>query len=210
MGIVKNRLIECAEREWRYFGGSTRNIENQWNIVGDEADEPFRSHISHYWASVGKPDWNGGTDEPWSAAFISWCFKIAGAGSGFSGDATHSVYINRIRLGDGMDPRLTLRSPPNTPLRVGDLIWNSRSDGQDENIPRSLAEATARLAAGDFFISHVDIVVAVGQGRCDSIGGNVSNLDVGGSVTKSTWRLDDQGCLSDPRKPWIGVVRNDL
>ena len=74
----------------------------------------------------------------------------------------------------------------------------------------SLAEATARLAAGDFFISHVDIVVAVGQGRCDSIGGNVSNLDVGGSVTKSTWRLDDQGCLSDPRKPWIGVVRNDL
>src|SRR5687767_8385101 len=94
MGEVKRRLIACAEREWGYFGGSTRSLDDQWHIVGDEADEPFRSHINHYWRAVGEPGWDGGTDEPWSAAFISWCFRIAGAGPLFRPSDTHSEYID--------------------------------------------------------------------------------------------------------------------
>ncbi|MEA3048011.1 MAG: hypothetical protein QOJ53_2343, partial [Sphingomonadales bacterium] len=49
-----------------------------------------------------------------------------------------------------------------------------------------------------------------GTGRCDSIGGNVSNRDPGGSVTRSAWRLAPDGTLDDSRKAWIGVVRNGL
>jgi hypothetical protein len=213
MGVIKTRLIQCAQREWRYFGESTRNIDNQWNIVGDEADEPFRSHINHYWRSVGEPDWDGGTDEPWSAAFICWCFKIAGAGALFSPDGTHSVYIDRIRRHDHMSPDLILRSPATVAVAPGDLIWNSRQPdpaNPDPDIPLTYEAAVAKLQDEDFFASHVDIVVVVEADRCESIGGNVSNLEIGGSVTRSTWRLDQQGRLADPRKPWIGVVKNGL
>lgn len=210
MGEVKDRLIACATREWRYFGESTRSIDNVWTIVGDEATEPFTSHISHYWASVGHPAWNGATDQPWSAAFICWCFKIAHAR--FSSDATHSVYIDRIRRHDEMSEALSLH-PPETLLEPGDLIWNSRQldpADPDPTIPVTHQDAIEALDDGDFFISHVDIVVSVDGDRCESIGGNVSNLDVGGSVTRSTWRLNNGGILADPRKHWIGVVKNAL
>lgn len=213
MGEIKRRLIECALREWQYFGGSTRTIDNQWTIVGDESVQPFTSHINHYWRAVGEPGWDGATNQPWSAAFICWCFRIAGAGALFSPESTHSVYIDRIRRHDGMSDDLVLRDPANTAVAPGDLIWNSRQpdpEDPDPDIPNTYADAIVKLQEGDFFTSHVDIVVSVADGRCESIGGNVSNADVGGSVTRSTWRLDEGGRLADPRKNWVGVVKNGL
>lgn len=208
MGTIKERLIESAVREWEAFGRSTRSLDDRWHLVGLQRAEPFRSRVGDYWAAVGRPDWDGDTPEPWSAAFISWCFAAAGAGELFSPDETHSVYIDRIRRHDGMAEALRLCPPPTTPVTPGDLIWNARSDAGEE-IPQSYDAAVAELEAGNFFYSHVDIVVSLAAGRCDSIGGNVSNLDEG-SVTRSTWRLDSHGVLVDPRKPWIGVVRNGL
>jgi hypothetical protein len=213
MGEIKQRLIEAAEREWRYFGGSTRDLDDVWAIAGEEADEPYRSRVGVYWRSVGRPEWDGGIDEPWSAAFISWCFETAGAGGLFSPDETHSVYMDRIRRHEGMAGALVLRPAADAPVAPGDLIWNSRRPGPAypyPGFPLSYAEAVALLEAGMFFASHADIVVAVGQGWCESIGGNVSNVDPGGSVTRSTWRLDEAGRLADVRKPWIGVVKNGL
>ena len=212
MGEIKRRLIECAVREWVYFGGSIRGLDEEWRIVGDEADEPFRSHINHYWRAVGRPGWDGGTDEPWSAAFISWCFRIAGAEGLFRPSDTHSEYIDWIRRHDGVSDQLVLRSALATPVEPGDLIWNSRQPDPEHpgSIPLTHEQAVAELERGNFFASHADIVVAVTAGRCDSIGGNVSNLPVGGSVVRSTWRLNGDGRLIDGRKPWIGVVRNGL
>jgi hypothetical protein len=86
------------------------------------------------------------------------------------------------------------------------LIWNARG----ANTPSDYDEAVAHLEAGDFFISHVDIVVAVRVGECDSVGGNVHPEPVGGSVVRSTWRLDQDGALADDRKTWLGVVKNGL
>ena len=215
MSEFTQRLVECAEREWRYFGGSIRDIDDAWRLAGNELDEPFRSHIGHYWGAVGHPGWNGATAQPWSAAFICWCFRICGAGERFRPSSTHSEYIDWIRLHDGMDEALELRPPAATPPAPGDLIWNSRQRDPahpDPAIPRNHEDAIRALAAGDYFNSHVDIVVAVGDRRCDSIGGNVWGpwpLD-GGSVTRSTWALDDQGMLADGRKDWVGVVRNGL
>lgn len=212
MGRLAERLIAVAVREWRFFGCSTRGLDGRWDIAGDEADEPWRSRIGAYWAAVGRPELDGGSDEPWSAAFVSWCFAEAGAGAAFAGHDTHSVYVDRIRRHDGMSDALALLPPAAAPLAPGDLIWNSRweSDADEARAPKSFEAAIAALAAGDFFPSHVDIVVAVDAGRCDSIGGNVSNRDPGGSVTRSTWRLAEDGTIADPRKAWIGVVRNGL
>jgi hypothetical protein len=112
-----------------------------------------------------------------------------------------------------MSDRLVLRDPAAVAVAPGDLIWNSRQPDLANpvaDIALTHEAAVERLEAGDFFASHVDIVVAVEDGRCESVGGNVSPPGVGGSVTRSTWRLDPQGRLADPRKPWIGVVTNGL
>jgi hypothetical protein len=212
MAGIKRRLIETALWEWDFFGRSTRGLDDGWTLAGDQADEPYRSRVGLYWAAVGRPELDGGSDEPWSAAFISWCFAKAGAGGAFTGHDTHSVYVDRIRRHDGMSDALVLRPPAAAPLAPGDLIWNARweSDGDEAQAPKSFEAATAALEAGNFFPSHVDIVVAVGAGRCDSIGGNVSNRDPGGSVTRSTWRLAADGTIADPRKAWIGMIRNGL
>jgi len=211
MGRLAERLIEVAAGEWAFFGRSTRGLDDAWHIGGDEADEPWRSRVGAYWAAVGRPELDGGTGEPWSAAFMSWCFAEAGAGAAFSGDDTHSVYVDRIRRHDGMSDSLVLLPPAAAPLAPGDLIWNSRWESDEEaQAPKSFEEAVAELAAGNFFPSHVDIVVAVSAASCDSIGGNVSNRDPGGSVARSTWRLAADGTIADPRKAWIGVVRNGL
>jgi hypothetical protein len=207
VGIIATEIVRLARQEWGTFGLSTRSIANEWHIVGNEADEPYLSHISRYWAAVGQPGWNGATPEAWSAAFISWCFKEAGAGENFRRSGNHSRYIARIRQHDGMSPRLRLR-PPTRAVEPGDLIWNARGDGQ----PAGYEEAVQRLEAGESFDSHVDIVVAVSPGSCESIGGNVypPPPPEGGSVVQSTWRLDESGALADDRKNWLGVIKNGL
>jgi len=101
---------------------------------------------------------------------------------------------------------LRLADPTNTALAVGDLIWNSRAG----STVRSYAAAVSALQNNQSFPSRCDIVVQIGDGWCETIGGNVSNRNPGGSVTKSAWRLSHQGLLVDTRKPWIGVIKNSL
>lgn len=203
MGEIADAVVRRAVEEWEEFGRSTRNLANQWNIVGNEPNEPYRSRINRYWRAVGEETWDGATPEPWSGAFISWCFGAAG--DAFRPHAKHSRYIDRIRRGSGMSPRLRLRSPSRA-VEPGDLIWNAMRGLP----PVNHDAAVVFLQQGVFFSSHADVVVAVRDGECDSIGGNVHPDDVGGSVVRSTWRLDDNGVLADPRKTWIGVVKNGL
>lgn len=204
MGTQKDKLIAAALGEWDYFGKSTRSIDSHWHLVGEEANEPYRSHITQYWTVVGFPEWNGDTPQPWSGAFISWCFKTAGIAGKF--DATHSAYIDRIRRHENMPAELVLTSPKEAVIEPGDLIWNER----DKTHPTPDYEtAVALLKAGTYFLSHVDIVISVDGDTCTSIGGNVSDRDSGGSVTRSTWKLKD-GHIADPHKTWIGVVKNGL
>jgi hypothetical protein len=195
-------LVMSALAEWNAFGRSTRSLSNEWRIGGDEADEPYTSYVGRYWRAVGNSGWDGDTPKPWSAAFISWLFQNAGVDETiFKPNAGHADYIRPIYQNPG---GLRL-NPPTETLRVGDLIWNARQGSVADH-----AQAVAKLNAGTFFVSHCDIVVELGDGWCHSIGGNVSNQDPGGSVTRSTWKLDNNGRLADRRKVWIGVVSNRL
>jgi hypothetical protein len=204
------KLLTTTLGEWEFFGHSTRTIANVWNVAGEEFQDPFRLRVRDYWAAVGQPTWDGATKQPWSGAFISWCFKTAGAGDKFKGNAKHAVYIDRIRRNQSSTSGLKLLDPMTTRVEPGDLVWNPRRTSDTSSVPKTFDEAVARLAVEDFFISHVDIVVETRAGQCDSIGGNVSNKDPGGSVTRSTWLLSADGRIVDPRKTWIGVVKNGL
>lgn len=210
---VRSALIAAAIGEWEYFGKSTRSLQDEWHIAGDEADPPFTKHISQYWSAVGRPSWDGNTKEAWSGAFICWCFKTAlkksSSSAQFRVSAKHSKYIDKIRRHQEMSPALVLTSVQTEPLAPGDLVWNARGNG---DIPTSLVEAVERLnrEPPDYFDSHVDIVVDVSPYSCETIGGNVSNQNLGGSVTRSSWALDANGFLVDTRKKWLGVVKNGL
>lgn len=207
MSAFVERLIAVATEQWRRFGGSTRAIDDRWHVVGEEFDDPYCGYVGEYWAAVDRPEWDGRVDQPWSAAFISWCFEAAGAGAAFPKSDTHSEYVDAIRR--TRKERFRLLDPATATIAPGDLIWNARV-AQGSSLPKNHAEAIAALDKRDFFASHVDIVSAVRPGQCDSIGGNVSNRDPGGSVTRSTWALDADGRLTDARKLWIGVVKIDL
>jgi hypothetical protein len=89
----------------------------------DEHDSKLCEQIKNYWKqTVG--GFTSCTTVPWSAVFISWCVKQAGATSGeFKFAAAHSVFvhdaINNPRAYEGMDIGVEA-------VEIGDIIQNNR------------------------------------------------------------------------------------
>lgn len=198
---IKPKLIATALAEWTRWGGSVRPLHGAPAIGGTETKAPYVGYVNDYWKVVGKPNWNGATPQAWSAAFISFCFKTAGAGTGFAYSTGHVDYCRAILA--GRSPGLSLVDPATTTLAVGDLIWAARSGDGCNPPPMTYKAAVAALKAGEWFCSHCDIVVEMEEGAVDVIGGNVSN-----SVTQTTYSTT-QGRITDGRHAWLGVIKNN-
>ena len=177
--------MQIALREWRAFGQQVvfPNVELP---VDEERQEGMWQRVGEYWWLGLDPNWkeqawtgihneNGQVfpesqdgDYAWSAAFISYVMRIAGAGSRFPYTETHADYINAARRhGLGLEPGTALtaeRIEVYAPQR-GDLIcyWRGRRPVTYDELP------TGRFPA------HCDIVVAIRPGELDVIGGNVDN-----------------------------------
>jgi hypothetical protein len=199
---ITAKLIETTQAEWERWGFSARPLHGRPTIGGTERQTPFVAFVNDYWRTVDQPNWNGNTRKPWSAAFISYCFKKAGAGAGFPYSAGHAGYCSAIVRHPARYPGLAFSDPQGTALDVGDLILAARSGDGCARPPASHAAARTALAAGEWFCSHADIVIAVRAGEVDVIGGNVSD-----SVTMTTYLTRDGG-IHDPRHVWLGVVKN--
>ncbi|MHC4043215.1 DUF2272 domain-containing protein [Bradyrhizobium sp. 23AC] len=207
---IAETVVEMARREWTRWGGPAEMIDGR--LIGFtsermEADAPFWTYVGEYWKTVGSH--LDGRDSPaWSAAFISYCFREAGAEKTFPYNENHSLYAAAID--SGHFPGLSLQDPASTSLAVGDLVWASRRGDGCRAPPRSFTEAKSELKkiragrAGSF-CSHSDIVVAVRAGEADVIGGNVKN-----AATRTTYRLDVNGCIRDGRRSFVGVIKNAL
>src|SRR5262245_61924007 len=91
VGLRRN-IVSVAVREWE-----------RWNAHGrkTETDPSIRSTLADYWrrgagvqvreSDLGSTSFQAG--HPWSAAFISWVMRHAGAGSAFRYAPSHSTYI---------------------------------------------------------------------------------------------------------------------
>jgi hypothetical protein len=226
----RDAVVAITLREWRVFGQpvdddppGTRppplpdqkpeRFEGLWQRVGDywyqgqNLDEPEAS-----W--TGKHDaW--GTEFPadeddayaWSAAFVSYVMRIAGAGGRFPYSPAHHTYIDAAwRMANGQDTGWVVTAFPidaYAPV-AGDLICTSRTA-----VPVRYAD----LPRGDF-PAHCDIVVAQsleGQssGLLSVIGGNVDD-----AVTMKHVPVTAAGMLGtsadsplDSRYPWFVVLR---
>jgi hypothetical protein len=203
-------LVGVARREWRRWGGPVEKLNGALLGFTDErmeAEHPFWTYVHEYWHSIGSS--LDGRDSPaWSAAFISYCFREAGAGGKFPYHENHSIYVARIE--SGQFPGLSLEDPSKTSLQAGALLWASRSGQDCRAPPKNFADAqkeVRRINANKAsrFCSHCDIVVDVRPGEVDVIGGNVKQ-----AVTRTTYKLDASGKIKDGRRNFIGVVRNAL
>lgn len=163
----RHKSVAIALREYKAWGsGSVK-----------ETSPEKRAALSKYWQAANAPDYGYGA--AWSAAFISYLFKEAGAGSRFPYASSHSVYIREAVKNRNAGKRFGLLAytPDEYAPKVGDLVCYPRQSGVTFDTDHA-------------YDSHCDIVVAVNRvaGQLITIGGNVSN-----SVTKTVYPINASG-----------------
>ena len=164
----------------------------------DEADPDLCRQIRKYWTDLNL-GFESCVTVPWSAVFVSWCVKKAGATAAeFKFAAAHSVFVheaikNAIN-GQGVFHGLDISAHPPA---VGDIIQNNRG-GTTHDF------AFARTHRN--YQSHSAIVVEVGQdadgGFALVIGGNEGN-----SIRRTVVRLKSGGLIKQrASNPFICVI----
>ena len=205
----REAAVQIAEREWRAFGQKMILSPDQPESVdSEERDEGLWQRVGDYWWQgldygtpagrwTGKHDQNGvefprsvNGEFAWSAAFIDYVMRMAGAGNRFPYSPSHSDYINAART----NLSLVISAQPLTqyaPQR-GDLIcmWRAGHRVTYQDLP-----------AGPF-PGHCDIVVAQQPGSLDVIGGNVDN-----TVAMKHVRIGATGLVTDSDYPWFVALR---
>jgi hypothetical protein len=217
-------VVAIALREWRLFGQNIADPESDAaRVIKPEREEGLWQRVGEYWwlglnassaeaAWTGKHDGHGAVFSPdidgdyaWSAAFISYVMRIAGAGPRFPYSADHADYINaarRFSLGQETTWVIAAERVQDYAPRPGDLICFGRGKAKGlryEDLPTA-----------DLFPSHCDIVVdTMVPGEIAVIGGNVED-----SVTMNHVPVAQDGKLAtsagivlDTRFPWMAVLR---
>ena len=180
---LKRRIVEVANQEWQ-----------RWQRGRTQEDDPgIRKVLEDYWRTgVGwlpdDPKW--WSKYPWSAAFISWVIRQAGAGNDFSYSAAHAVYVAAARdnrLANNSNPFKAYRTSEVAP-QPGDLVCKRRQDGVTYDNVRG------------GHLTHCDVVTAVKGNKLETIGGNVSD-----SVKMTPVDVDAQGRIADKR--YFAVIK---
>jgi hypothetical protein len=155
------------------------NVEfNKWNKNGVKIKEGANDTIKdlrNYWktgAGIIKDD-NYYINNAWSAAFISYLMKLAGAENDFKYSSSHSVYIRDAikNRKENNSKKFKAYKPNEVSIQVGDLVCYPRQSGinYDTTSP---------------YMSHCDLITQIDGNNAVGIGGNVSN-----SVSKSNYAL---------------------
>jgi hypothetical protein len=182
---LRNNIGLIAAQEWQRWGKGTVK----------ECDAGIRPVLEDYWrtgvGSVPKVS-NYCSSVPWSAAFISWVMRKAGAGSDFKYSGRHTDYVGAAkqnRVSNSSNPFKTYRISEVSP-RVGDLVCLQRNNSgvSYDNVDQGPRD------------SHCDIVVAVKSGQIETIGGNLSD-----SVKRQTVVTNGSGRVIAPG--YYAIVR---
>jgi hypothetical protein len=219
--------IAIALREWRLFGSKVEDRPAAERPEPQPQDKPERQpglwqRVGEYWwiglavppsdsepreeAWTGKHDASGGlfpaADDgtyAWSAAFISYVMRIAGAGPRFPYSPNHYTYVNAAA--SRRSPILQALAPESYAPRLGDLVCFGREGS------RTLKFTDLPTSGG--WPGHCAFVVDIQPGTIGVIGGNVDD-----AVTLTHVPVTPTGTLSTPdgvvvdtRYPWFVVLR---
>ncbi len=220
----REAVVAIALREWRLFGQPVADpAADATRTIKPEREPGLWQRVGEYWwlglnAGSAESNWTGkhdgqgavfppgqDGDYAWSAAFISYVLRIAGAGQRFPYSADHADYINaarRVSLGQTTQWLVSAERVQDYAPLPGDLVCFGRGAARGlrfEDLP------TAGL-----FTSHCDIVVdTLVPGQISVIGGNVED-----AVTMNTVPVTPDGKLATPdgvvldtRFPWMAVLR---
>lgn len=225
--LSRAAVVAIALREWRLFDRpidddppdsrppplpeqKPERQEGYWQRVGEywwTALDPGRKEAAY----TGKHD-EYGVEFPaaqdgyyaWSAAFISYVMRVAGAGTRFPYSPNHASYINIAKqMADGTTSgwAVTAERPENYAPQPGDLICEGRG--------RSGRLKFDDLPTTRSFPSHCDIVVQTAPGQISVIGGNVDDAVTlkHVPVTADGKLASPDGTVIDTRYPWMVVLR---
>ena len=129
---------------------------------------------------------------PWSAVFISYLLRTAGAGAAFAYSRAHQTYVRAARRnrleGRTGNPFWAYRVEEVAP-RVGDLVCAARSGS---------GATYDNIGDGQIRATHCDVVTEVEPGRIRVIGGNVDqSVTARWRRTGPDGRLDRRGDQTD-------------
>lgn len=183
----KERLMAAAVAEWVRFDKG----------AGKEHVDPYFKHVGEMWRAIGNNLDGRDRGVPWSAAFISWTVRQAGADyHGFRFAAAHARYIH-----DSIVKREAGTASPFWGFRLhqhkaelGDLVCQWRDS------PTTYDDARTE----DSFFSHCDVIVDVAPGSVRALGGNV-----GHSVGFKTYAINEAGFLKAENEVFA-VLQNTL
>lgn len=166
-----------------------------WNKDGKrkEQDPSMLDNIKKYWQEGTDTFWSEAkmVNEAWSAAFISYLMKKAGAGNNFKYSVSHSEYIRdaiKNRKENNKNPFKGYR-PQEVKIEKGDIVCYPRQSGVGYDTTGNYA-------------SHCDLVIDIKDDKAITIGGNVSN-----SVSKTEVGLDKTKKIKD--KKYFVVIKNE-
>jgi hypothetical protein len=224
--ISRDAVVAIALREWRLFGSQVDGSSGPHQPALPE-DKPERQQglwqrIGEYWwlgtnAGAREAAWTGrhGTDGiafpasmdgryAWSAAFVSYVMRLAGAGARFPYSASHSDYIDiakKMAVGLTTGWLIVAERPEGYAPQPGDLICFGRGSANGLHYDD--------LPAGQF-PGHCDIVVDITLPlQIAVVGGNIDD-----SVTLKHVPVTQDGRLAAPdgqivdsRYQWMVVLR---
>jgi hypothetical protein len=219
------QAVAIAEQEWRLFG---QRVDDNTPDLSDESESNddlqrlpgFWQRIGEYWwlgqdATRRESAWTGMHDEngqefdigradyyAWSAAFISYVMRTAGAGARFPYAPSHSVYIDiakEMKLNRTSGWAVVAERVDQYAPAPGDLIcfWRGKRRITYERLPVR------------HFPAHCDIVVERNKEQISVIGGNVDAAVTMKHVpVAADGRLAEAGDrVLDSRYPWFVVLR---
>jgi hypothetical protein len=200
------RIISIAEKEWRRWGGSVDKLGGEQKVVGVQQVSPYNEYVAEYWKSLDQScSLNGNSEIPWSAAFISYCFKSAGAESLFFCSYSNAIIFSFLHL--HRSDMTILLDASKYPVQRGDLLWTSR---KNNGAPYQLTDFDAVCDFIDLlsknisepFPSHSDIVINVADDFVETVSGDVRN-----TVIRTQLGVDENGMLVDYNRDLLGVLR---
>lgn len=225
----RSAAVATALGEWRLWGGRVYDADPRTPVLPSheeggrdkpERDQGLWQRVGLYWflgqdAGRTEDGWTGMHDAAgqvfpprddaqyaWSAAFISYVMRIAGAGTRFPAAPDHAAYINaarRMSLGEAQGLVVWAESPDAYAPVPGDLICAGRAGA-----------AGIRFAdlPAPRFPSHCAIVVEARPGQLSVIGGNVEDaVELTHVPTTAEGRLADASGVIDQRYPWFVAIR---
>ncbi len=221
----RDDAVAIALREWRAFGQAVNDLPpGSLPDLGEAKPERLPGlwqRVGEYWwlgqdadsqydSVTGKHDGFGTKFSPqndeqyaWSAAFISYIMRTAGAGNRFPYAPSHSTYINiaaRMSQGQTAGWAIEAMRQDSYAPQQGDLICAGRNGAKALRFEDLPANA---------FTSHCDIVVGSSDLGLSVIGGNVDDTVTLKHVpVGADGRIAGPGnVLYDRRYSWIAVIR---